>query len=131
MGRIVAGQPVVSDELFERHIAVPAFLAPTNGGFLLRVSGDSMEGAGIFDGDIVIVRETNDPMRGEIVAATISGETTLKRLEKRDRTWLLVPENPKYDAIEIATEDACIHGVATGVMRVLPGLTKGCRPDRQ
>lgn len=121
VGRIVAGQPVVSYEVVDEEIAVPSFLAPTGDGFLLRVSGDSMEGAGILDGDIVVVHETGEPRPGEIVAATISGETTLKRLERHGQAWILAPENPMYKAIEINTENIKIHGVVIAVLRALHG----------
>ena len=121
VGRIVAGRPVVCDELVDEEIAVPSFLVPAGDGFLLRVSGDSMEGAGIFEGDLVVVREAGERRPGEIVAATVSGETTLKRLERRGRAWILAPENPRYRSIEINTEDVKIHGVVIAVLRALHG----------
>lgn len=120
-GRIVAGQPVVSDEVVDDEIAVPSFLAPAGNGFVLRVSGDSMEGAGILDGDLVVVREAGEPRSGDIVAATVSGETTLKRLERGDRGWILAPDNPRYKNIIINTEDVTIHGVVIAVLRSLRG----------
>jgi repressor LexA len=121
VGRIVAGRPVVSEECVEAEIPVPAFLVPSGDGFLLRVSGDSMEGAGILDGDLVVIRQTEEPSPGDIVAATVSGETTLKRLKKQRGTWVLAAENPRYGLIPIDTEDAKIHGVVVGVLRALRG----------
>lgn len=125
VGRIVAGRPVDSQELVDEEIAVPSFLAPMRQGFLLRVSGDSMEGAGIFEGDLVIVRKSNDPRPGEIVAVTLSGETTLKRLQRRGEGWILVPENPRYSVIPINTEDVKIHGTVTGVLRAIGPSNEG------
>lgn len=121
VGRIVAGRPVISEEYVEAEISVPTFLVPSGEGFLLRVSGDSMEGASILDGDLVVIRQTGEPTPGEIVAATVSGETTLKRLERGRRTWVLAAENPRYGPIPIDTEDITIHGVVVGVLRALRG----------
>jgi SOS-response transcriptional repressor LexA len=117
----MAGKPVVSDEMVDDEIAIPSFLAPAGDGFVLRVSGDSMEGAGILDGDLVVVREAGEPRPGDIVAATVSGETTLKRLERQERCWILAPDNPRYKAIKIITEDVKIHGVVIAVLRALRG----------
>lgn len=121
VGRIVAGRPVAAEEHIDDEIAVPSFLAPDRDGFLLRVSGDSMEGAGIIEGDLVVVRKEENPRQGDIVAATVSGETTLKRLEKHGGAWVLVPENPKYSIIELDTEEVKVHGVVTGILRSLRG----------
>jgi repressor LexA len=82
-GRIIAGQPVVSDEVVDDEIAIPSFWRSGNG-FVLRVSGDSMEGAGILT---ILLCGRQVSRSGDIVAATVS-ETTLKRLERRDRGWI-------------------------------------------
>jgi len=76
-----------------------------------------MSGAGILDGDYVIVRQQSDAADGEVIAATIDGETTLKRLRRKGRRKFLVAENPAYTAISIKTEDAHVHGVVVGVLR--------------
>jgi repressor LexA len=121
VGRVVAGEPVISEECVEAEILVPTFLVPSGDAFLLRVSGDSMEGAGILEGDIVVIRRTEEPSAGDIVVATVSGETTLKRLERWRRAWVLAAENPRYGPIPIDTEDTTIHGVVVGVLRTLRG----------
>lgn len=100
---------------------MPSFLVPPGLAFLLRVDGDSMEGAGILDGDIVVVRQTREPRVGDIAAVTVEGETTLKRLERMGRTWMLAPENPRYPRLEVETEDVVVHGVVTGLLRSLEG----------
>jgi repressor LexA len=127
MGRIVAGRPEVIEEDTEEEVSIPAFLAPSGPAFLLVIHGDSMRDAGILDGDVVVVRATPEPMDGEIAAVTVDGETTLKRLLRKGRTWVLMPENPNYQPIEIRTSDAVIHGVATGLLRSLEGQ-RGRRP---
>lgn len=116
VGRIVAGLPVVSEELVEREVLVPEELAPRGPAFLLRVSGESMDGAGILDGDIVVVRKSSNPQPGDIVAATVDGETTLKTIRRQRNKWLLVPANPRYPNIAVDA-DATIHGVVTALMR--------------
>lgn len=129
VGRVVAGRPEISEEHAQEEIAVPAFLAPSGPAFLLVVHGDSMRDVGILDGDVVVVRVTPEPRNGEIAAVTVDGETTLKRLVRRGRTWVLMPENPSYQPIEIRTGDAVIHGVATGLLRSLQAQGARRRPS--
>jgi repressor LexA len=117
VGSVVAGHPVVSEECTDKEIAVPSFMTPAGSAFLLRVRGDSMEGAGIIDGDIVVVRQTSQPSEHDIVVVTVDGETTLKRLARIRGSWFLAPDNPKYAAIRLATDQSVVHGVVTGVMR--------------
>lgn len=117
IGDVVAGQPVVSEERTEDKISIPAFLAPSDNCFLLRVRGDSMEGAGIHEGDIVVVKQTSQPCEGNIVVVTVEGETTIKKLVRMRGFWFLVPENSKYAAIKVSGEHAIIHGVVTGLIR--------------
>ena len=76
-----------------------------------------MEGAGILGGDHVIVRQQGIADSGEIVAATLNGETTLKRLVREGDRTFLVAENPRYQPIEITTDAAMIHGVVVGLLR--------------
>lgn len=82
----------------------------------MRVSGDSMEGVGIYDNDLVIVRRSKEADPGAIVAVTIEGESTLKVLTRRGGKWALIAANEKYPAIEIGAP-ADIHGVVVAVMR--------------
>lgn len=116
VGRIVAGRPLVSDEHVEREVLIPTEFAPRGKGFVLRVSGDSMEGVGIYADDLVIVRQTRTANPGAIVAVTVGGESTLKLLQHREGKWALVAANPKYAPIEIQSP-AVIHGVVTAMMR--------------
>lgn len=116
VGRIVAGRPLVSDEHVEREVLVPTEFAPRGKAFVLRVSGDSMEGVGIYADDLVIVRQTRTANPGAIVAVTVDGESTLKLLQHREGKWTLVAANTKYAPIEIQSP-AIVHGVVTAVMR--------------
>jgi len=82
------------------------------------VTGDSMEGVGIFADDYVIVRQARVATPGCVVAVTVEGESTLKLLQHREGKWSLLAANPKYAAIEIKSP-AIVHGVVTAVMRNL------------
>lgn len=117
IGQIVAGTPVSVDAYRDELLPFPIEWSPGRRCFALRVAGDSMVDAGILDGDHVIVRQQETARNGEIIAATIDGETTLKRYVKRGRRVLLMAENPRYKAIEVRTEVAMIHGVVVGLLR--------------
>lgn len=122
IGRVIAGTPVLAEHNVEGEVAVPCYLLPRGLTFALRVTGDSMEEAGILDGDIVVVRETKSPRPGQVVAATVHGETTLKKLEHAGNRWVLVPQNPKYKPISVDDEHALIHGVVTALLRSYEGM---------
>lgn len=117
IGRVAAGVPRLAHEDIEGFLPVPAAWTPSGRFFALRVTGDSMTGAGILDGDHVIVRCQVVAKSGEIVVVTIDGETTLKRLLLQRGQALLLPENPAYETIEIKTESTLIHGVVVGLLR--------------
>lgn len=87
--------------------------------FALKVAGESMRDCGILDGDVVVVRRQPSADDGEIVVATLAGETTLKRLSiQRSGTYLL-PENPDFSPIAVGEDGVSIHGVVVGLMRGL------------
>lgn len=117
IGRIVAGTPLVAEENIESRIAVPADWVKKGTHFCLRVSGESMKDAGIFEGDLVLVRKQKTAKEGEIVVATVEGETTLKRLHQQKGRSFLLPENAKFKPIEIRSESAQIQGVVVGLLR--------------
>jgi repressor LexA len=85
--------------------------------FALRVAGDSMRGAGILEGDQVVVRQRSFAADGDVVVATVEGETTIKRLRLRGSRVILVPENPKYPLIEVRAEEPIVQGVVVGLLR--------------
>ena len=123
-GRIAAGEPILSGEqVLPADAAEDAFVLPrqlVGEGelFMLRVSGDSMIGAGITDGDLVVIREQEDAENGDIVAALIDGveiEGTVKTLKRSDgHTWLM-PQNPAYTPI--LGDTATIVGKLVAVLR--------------
>ncbi len=88
--------------------------------YCLRVSGDSMEGAGILPGDILVVDRSLRPVDGDIVVASLEGAFTVKRLRISSRTVVLQAENPRYRDIPISNEeDFLVFGVVTGVVRTM------------
>lgn len=103
LGRIAAGSPILAEQNIERYVAVPDYL--TGGAdsyFALRVQGDSMIDAGIYEGDLVIVRSTTQASNGDIVVALTGEEATVKRLMVSGSTMYLKPENPAYDNIQLS-----------------------------
>jgi DNA polymerase V len=88
--------------------------------FFMRVTGNSMTGASIFDGDIVIVDRSVKPSNGKIVIAIVDGEMLIRRMEKTINKMRLIPETPKLSAIDITEfSDCAIWGVVTFVIRAL------------
>jgi len=120
IGRVAAGRPILAEAHIERHVAVDARLFRPRAHFLLRVTGDSMQGAGILDGDLVAVHRTPEARDGEIVVARIEDEVTVKRLRIRRRRLQLHAENPAYAPIEVDPRLTAfaIEGLYVGVIRV-------------
>jgi repressor LexA len=117
IGSVVAGIPIESEENIERAIPVPSEWTTAGTHFVLRVVGDSMVGAGIFDGDYVVVRSQVEAKDNDIVVATVNGETTLKRLRRSGKTLTLIAENKKYRPIPVSTESSSMQGVVVGLLR--------------
>jgi repressor LexA len=119
LGRIAAGTPTLADQHVEEWLPFPAGYASEGGDFALRVSGDSMIGAGILDGDVVVVRRQDDADDGDIVAALLPGsaedEATVKRLRRRGPRAMLVPENPAMEAFELGSGQ--VLGKVVAVLR--------------
>jgi repressor LexA len=122
VGRIAAGEPVLAAEHIEDRLLVPAtFVRGSQAHFALTVSGQSMQGAGILDGDVVVIRSQPSADDGEIVAALLPGpaedEATVKRLGHDGPRVMLLPENPAFEPIELA--DGRILGKVVAVLRRL------------
>ena len=119
VGRIAAGAPVLADEHIEDRILVPAEFLRGKDHFALRVAGESMVGAGILDGDVVVVRSQASASDGDIVAALLPGpaedEATVKRLGHDGANAMLLPENPAFESLELA--DGRILGKVVAVLR--------------
>lgn len=111
--RVEAGFPSPADDYLEGTLDLNEHLIRRPAAtFFLRVSGDSMTGAGIYPGDILIVDRSLPPADGRIVIAVIDGELTVKRLSRRHGRIRLLPENPRYPPIEInAEQDLRVWGV--------------------
>jgi len=116
LGRVPAGKPFLSEENIEGTIALPEDMAGEKT-FALQVKGDSMIGAGIMDGDRVIVKQQGTAENGDIVCAVIDGEATLKRFFKKDGTITLKAENEKYAPITVSAGDFRIAGRVVGLLR--------------
>src|SRR6188472_826674 len=100
IGRIAAGGPILAEETYDEVFPLPKQLVGDGELFLLEVSGDSMVEAAICDGDYVVIRKEQTAENGDIVAALIEGEATVKTLQRKDgKVWLL-PHNPNYDPID-------------------------------
>lgn len=122
LGRVTAGAPALAEQSVEDYLVLPAGYADAEDHFALRVRGDSMVGAGILDGDVVVVRRGEAAEDGAIVAALLPGpgeeEATVKRLRRREGRVLLVPENPSMEPIELPPEGR-ILGRVVAVLRRL------------
>ena len=123
IGRVAAGLPLLAQENIEEMIQLPKDWAPA-GAFLLRVQGNSMEGAHILDGDYVLVHPQETAVNGEIVVALIGDEATVKRFYRTDRGISLKAENPAYRPIEIERSEATAFKVVGKVMGVLRVMKK-------
>ncbi len=115
LGRIAAGVPITADEVVEDVFPLPKQLVGEGDLFLLKVSGDSMVDAAICDGDWVVVRQQPTADNGEVVAALLDGEATVKTFKRIDGHVWLLPHNPAYEPI--AGDDATILGKVTAVLR--------------
>lgn len=115
VGQIAAGIPITADQNVEEIYPLPKSLVGSGKLFMLRVKGDSMIEAAICDGDWVVVREQKTAENGEIVAAELDGEATVKTFRQRDgKTWLL-PRNSAFEPID--GTHATIMGIVVTVLR--------------
>jgi repressor LexA len=115
VGRIAAGGPILAEEAVEDVFTLPKQLVGEGTHFLLKVTGDSMIDAAIADGDWVVVRQQPVAEQGDIVAAMIEGEATVKTFKRRDGHIWLMPQNPAYEPIP--GDEASILGRVVAVLR--------------
>ncbi|MEX2515183.1 MAG: transcriptional repressor LexA [Candidatus Paceibacterota bacterium] len=122
VGRVACGEPLLADENIKSYVSLDTQVAsPGSDYFILRAEGDSMNRAGINDGDLVLIEQRDTADEGEIVVALIDDEATLKRLKKKDGSVVLKPETTKPDKYHpiILSEDFRIQGV---YVTTLPNL---------
>ena len=120
IGHVAAGTGVLAEESVEELLPIPRDFTGSGDLFMLKVRGDSMIGAGIFDGDFVVVRRQPDAESGDIVVAGIGeDEATVKTLRKRRAKVVLVPANPAYSEMELAADQVVIYGKVVTVLRRL------------
>lgn len=122
LGRIAAGVPILAEQHVEEYLSVPLGFVDGPDHFALRVAGDSMLGAGILDGDVVVVRRQDEADDGDIVAALVPGpaedEATVKRLRRSRAAVTLVPENPAFQPLDLDPQGR-ILGKVVAVLRKL------------
>ena len=119
LGSVSCGMPQLEEEYIEEYVSLPVSLFGEGEFFILRASGDSMIGAGINSGDMIVIRKQNTASDGDIVVALVDNESTLKRffLDTERRCVRLHPENPKYP--DIYTQNCTVQGVAVHVIKSL------------
>jgi repressor LexA len=115
VGDIAAGTPITAEEHVDDVLTLPRELAGRGTVFALRVRGDSMIDAAICDGDTVVVRQQSEAHSGQIVAAMIDGEATVKVFRRRGGHVYLEPRNPAYDVID--GDECVVLGVIVSVLR--------------
>jgi len=120
LGRISAGPPVFAEEMVEDHVEIPrSLLGDVRACFVLRVQGDSMTGAGILPGDLVVIRRQRVVSPGQIVVALIGEEATVKRLSIEEGTPVLMPANSAYQPIRGEFQ---VVGLVVGLIRAYQGV---------
>ena len=117
IGTVAAGQPILAVENIETYFPVPAEFMPNEQSFMLRVKGDSMINAGIFDGDQVLVKQQASAENGDIVVALVEDSATVKTFYKEDGYYRLQPENDSMDPI-LVQDNLQILGKVFGVFRL-------------
>ena len=120
VGDIAAGTDVLAQENIEELWPLPADITGDGQLFMVRVRGDSMIEAGILDGDYVVVRQTSDVRKGDIVAAGIPGEeATVKTFSRKGSKVVLLPANQQYEPMEFDAADVTVFGKVVTVLRRL------------
>ena len=119
LDRISAGFPSPADDYIEAELDLNRYLIrnPPDT-FMVRVKSDALAGAGILDGDILIVDRSIGPRHGMIVVAMVNGEMSVRRLNRKNGNWVLDPENKDFQPLRIKPgQDLEIWGVVTGMVR--------------
>lgn len=119
VGRVAAGSPILAQEHVDQTIVVEPTLFQRRPDYLLKVRGMSMRDAGILDGDLLAVQKAKDARNGQIVVARLGDDVTVKRLRRTKQAIELLPENPEFEPIVVAPDDASfeLEGIAVGLIR--------------
>jgi repressor LexA len=117
LGSVAAGEPVLAEENIEDYVSVPALAGGGDGQYLLKVRGESMKDAGIFEGDYVVVRSQDTARDGDIVVALLGEEATVKRFFRESDHVRLQPENETMEPIR--SKDVKVLGRVVGLLRGL------------
>ncbi|HEX3020110.1 MAG TPA: transcriptional repressor LexA [Chitinispirillaceae bacterium] len=118
IGTVAAGKPITAIENVDGYVTLDKSIFKGEGLFALRIRGDSMNGMGILNGDIVVVRRKSTAEHGEVVVVIIDGDATLKRFIKENGRVLLRAENPAYSDIVLSSMNSIqIAGKLVGVIR--------------
>ena len=116
LGTVAAGMPLLAQENIENYFPIPTEMLPDKEVFMLRVKGDSMIEAGIFNGDLIFVEKTVTAENGEIVVALLDDSATVKRFYKENGHYRLQPENSSMDPIIV--DEVQILGKVFGLFRM-------------
>lgn len=117
VGQVAAGEPILAEQNIEGYFPVPAEYMPNSEAFMLKVRGDSMINAGIFDGDQIIVQSQPSANNGEIVVALMDDSATVKRFYKENGHFRLQPENDFMEPI--IADDVAVVGKVIGLFRMI------------
>ena len=117
IGRVAAGQPILAEENIEDYVTVPELAGGGDGGYVLKIRGDSMKDAGILEGDYVVVCPQDTAQDGDVVVALLGEEATVKRFFRESGHVRLQPEN---DAMEpIRSKEVKVLGRVVGLLRTV------------
>ena len=116
VGTVAAGQPILAAENIESYFPIPAEYISNHDTFMLKVKGDSMVNAGIFDGDRIMVQQQNTAQNGDIVVAMVDDSATVKTFYKENGHYRLQPENDSMNPIIV--DEVTILGKVFGVFRL-------------
>ena len=117
LGQVAAGQPLLAVENIENYFPIPTEFMPNAETFMLKVKGDSMINAGIFNGDKILVQKQSEAQNGDIVVALVDDSATVKTFYKENGHYRLQPENDTMDPIIV--NECSILGKVFGIMRFL------------
>jgi repressor LexA len=115
VGTVAAGQPILAEENIEEYVTVPELAGGRDGGYLLRIRGDSMKDAGILEGDYVVVHPQDTAENGDVVVALLGEEATVKRFFRESDHIRLQPENEQLEPIR--SREVKVLGRVVGLLR--------------